>query len=123
MGIFQRPADPPLTATQPTPDRIKTYGTRPDGSPKGAGYFGEITHPAKPGTEFTEWTVGVTVDGKDMDIPLIVPTLSRKELQAVLQGKETRAIIRKAVDHALSRMKQGRPVYAEPGEYYPLPKE
>jgi len=109
--------------TRPTKERIATYGKRPDGTPKGPGYFGEIPHPGKPGTFSTELTVGVNVGGKDMNIPLLVPTLTKAEIDAVIQGRETKDIIDKAIQHALDRVKRGKSPYAGPDEFYPLPKE
>lgn len=123
MGMLSTAKEPPLQVTQPQQERVATYGKRPDGTPKGAGYFGEIAHPDNPSNFSTELTVGVNIGGKDMTIPLLVPTLTQQEIRAVLAGKESDAIVKKAVDHALSRMKQGKTPYAEPGEYYPLPKE
>jgi hypothetical protein len=123
MGLLNEPKEMPLNAVRPAPERVSAYGKRPDGSPKGAGYFGELAHPDNPSRVSTELTIGVEVGGKAMDIPLLVPTLTQQEIRAVLAGKESDAIVRKAVDHALSRMKQGKTPYAEPGEYYTLPKE
>ena len=108
---------------RPTKERIATYGKRIDGTPKGAGYFGEIPHPGKPNVYSTELSIGVELDGKEIQIPLLVPTLSKSEIDAVIRGQETESIIRKAVDHAKYRMKQGKSVFAEDNEYHPLPKE
>ncbi len=58
------------------------YGNRPDGSAKGMGFFGELKRPD--GDVSTEISVGVGMDGKEMDIPLIVPTLTKKELNYLL---------------------------------------
>lgn len=104
-------------------ERVASYGKRPDGTPKGTGFFGEIPHPTKPGVFSTELTIGVHIDGKPQNIPLIVPTLTREELNAVMIGKEDDRIVQKAVDHAKQRLKQGRSPYAEQNEVYPLPKE
>jgi hypothetical protein len=53
------------------------YGNRPDGEKKGKGYFGEMKRPN--GDVSTEISVGVGMDGKELEIPLIVPTLTKKE--------------------------------------------
>lgn len=108
---------------RPSKEKIASYGTRHDGTPKGAGYFGEIPHPNKPGTFSTELSIGVNLDGKDHQIPLLVPTLSRSEIHAVIQGQETEAIVRKSVDHAKMRLSKGQSPFAEPDEFHPLPKE
>lgn len=94
---------------------------------KGAGYFGEIAHPDKPEKFATEFTIGVNFGvnfgNKELNIPLLVPTLTQREIRAVLAGKESDTIIRKAVAHAKLRIWQGKSPYADTGEYYPLPEE
>jgi hypothetical protein len=109
--------------SRPTKERIATYGKRPDGTPKGPGYFGEIPHPGKPGTFSTELSVGVDFGGEQKLIPLLVPTLTRSEIDAVIQGRETKDIVNKAIEHAVKRMKLGKNPFAEPDEFHPLPKE
>lgn len=127
MGLLQEKRDPPLQVTYPDKERMATYGNRPDGSPKGAGYYGEVQNPYRPGWHSTELTVGVTLGGKPMDIPVMVPGLTQQELRAVLQSKTAKdipeSIILKAVAHAKQRMQQGKSPYADPGEYHPLPKD
>ena len=104
-------------------ERVASYGKRPDGTPKGKGYFGEIPHPTERGVFSTELTIGVELSGKDYNIPLLVPTLTKAEIDAVMVGKENETIIKKAVEHAKTRMSQGKSPYADPSELYPLPKE
>lgn len=116
-------ADLQQTPVRPSQERIATYGKRQDGTPKGAGYFGEIKHPGNSKTFSTELSIGVNLEGKDLQIPLLVPTLTRSEIQAVIAGKDTEAIVQKAVDHAKDRIQKGKSPYAEPNEYVPLPKE
>lgn len=108
---------------RPSKERVASYGSRPDGTPKGAGYFGEIPHPKKPGVFSTELSIGVNLDGEETQIPLLVPTLSRQEINAVVSGKDTESIVKKAVEHARTRLQQGKSPYAGPDEIYPLPKE
>jgi hypothetical protein len=112
---------PPPGKTAPSKDRVETYGKREDGSPKGAGYFGEIQSPVRPGEFSTELTIGVNLGGKDVNIPLLTPNLSRTEIESVMRGRENKAIIGKAVEHAKSRMKQGKSPYAQDGEVGSLP--
>ncbi len=123
MGMMSFAQEQPLKAIRPDQERVATYGKRQDGSMKGAGYFGEIAHPDKPENFSTELTIGVKVDSKELNIPLLVPTLTQREIRAVLAGKESDTIIRKAVEHAKLRIRQGKSPYADTGEYYPLPKE
>jgi soluble lytic murein transglycosylase len=90
------------------------YGMRPDGTPKGSGYLGELKRPD--GGVMTEYSIGVTIKGKDMDVPTIVPTLSEDEKKVLLSSqpgdKIPDSIVQKAVDHANSRLSQGKSVWA-----------
>lgn len=94
------------------------YGLRPDGTPKGRGFLGELKRPD--GGVMTEYSVGVEIDGKEMDIPTIVPTLTKKELDQLLRMKDSdkmpRSIIDKAVEHARKRIAEGKDVFAAPEE-------
>ncbi|TPQ24978.1 hypothetical protein C2U68_17335 [Methylomonas koyamae] len=66
----------------------------------------------------TEFSVGVNIDGKEMDIPTIVPTLSKNELEFILNIKDgeeiPNSIIDKAVEHAKKRISQNKSVFADP---------
>jgi hypothetical protein len=99
------------------------YGNRPDGTPKGRGFLGPLKRPD--GDVMTEYSVGVEIDGKEMDIPTIVPTLTKDEVQKLLTlGKDEKipeSIIDKAVAHAKMRLKDGKPVFATDTEA-PAPK-
>lgn len=127
MGILQEQREPALQTTQPSKERVAMYRNRPDGSPKGAGYYGEVQNPYKPGEYKTEWTIGVTVGGKPMEIPVMVPGLTQQELRSVLQSQDPKdipeSVVLKAVAHAKARIQQGKSPYAVPGEYHPLPKD
>lgn len=94
------------------------FGTRPDGSKKGTGFLGVLK--GANGSAMTEFSVGVKIDGKEMDVPTLVPTLSRAEVKTVLNLKDgeklPEAIVQKAVDHAKDRIAQGKSVFAEDGE-------
>jgi hypothetical protein len=94
------------------------FGRRPDGSPKGAGFLGVLKRPD--GDVSTEVSIGIEINGKEMDIPTLVPTLTSAEVQQVLNLKENQkipeAIIDKAVAHARKRMQEGKPVFATPDE-------
>jgi len=125
MGILDRLAGMDLKQSRPSKERIATYGKRTDGSPKGAGYFGEIPNPQ--GGYSTELSIGVNIDGQEMNIPTMVPTLSKKDIKDLLKAKNVQeipeSVVQKAVDHAKKRMRDGKSPYAEPDEFYPLPKE
>ena len=99
------------------------YGNRQDGEAKGMGFFGELKRPD--GGVSTEISVGVGMDGKEMEIPLIVPTLTKKELNYLLntdiKGKGffnnmPPSIMDKAYEHAQTRMKSGLSPFARPDE-------
>ena len=105
------------------------YGKRPDGQAKGAGFFGELKRPD--GEISTEISMGVGIDGKETLIPLIVPTLTKSELNYLLKSdvksktffqKMPESIINKAVDHAVSRMNANKSPFAGKDEVYEVPK-
>jgi hypothetical protein len=89
------------------PSSEKSYGNRADGTPKGKGWLGELTLPD--GRVATEISVGVKIDGKETEIPLLVPGLTKKEIDHLLSGKDaTDAIVEKAVEHAKKRIRAGK---------------
>ena len=105
------------------------YGKRPDGMAKGSGYFGEIKRPD--GNVMTEVSIGVGLNGKETQIPLIVPTLNKQELDALMRNdpkskdfmkRIPASVIDKAVEHAVQRMQQNKSPYAEEGEKFAVPK-
>jgi hypothetical protein len=96
------------------------YGKRPDGTDKGRGWMGEIKRPD--GNVMTEISIGVGINGKEVDIPLIVPTLTKKEINwlknndpedKAFMDKIPKGIIEKAVDHASKRIKEGNSPFAD----------
>ena len=92
------------------------YGKRNDGTAKGRGYFGEIQLPN--GGVATEYSVGVEIDGKETEIPTLVPTLTKDELKTMVEdvipnGKKVPdEIVKKAAEHAKARMKSGLSPFA-----------
>ena len=77
---------------------------------KGLGYFGAIPT-GIPGQHMTELSANGGVG--DSHYPLVVPTLSKEELQHILNGgKPTQDIYRKAADHAYSRGLGGKDPFA-----------
>ena len=104
------------------------YGKRPDGTPKGKGYFGEIKRPD--GNVMTEISIGVGLNGKETLIPLIVPTLNKQELEYLRKSNIDSpqfmknippSIINKAVDYASDRLKQNKSPFAEQEEVFSIP--
>lgn len=93
------------------------WGLRNDGTEKGDGYFGPLQMSDGSGSVATELGVGVNIDGREVEIPVLVPTLSQAEKDHLLSGKEpTREIVRKAADHARERISSGKSPFAQPGE-------
>ena len=91
-----------LTYDQPAAQ----YGYRPDGTPKGLGYYGKLKRPD--GDYSTELSIGVEMDGKEQEIPSLVPGLKPQEIDWLLNnGEMTDEIVRKAYEHAMQRMKSG----------------
>lgn len=102
-------------AQQERPQQGRGYGLRVDGTPKGQGFLGELERPG--GGISTELSVGVEFDGKEHEIPLLVPTLSREEVDLLLRGdKATPQILQKAVRHARKRIAAGMSPFAQDGE-------
>ena len=94
--------------------RRKNYGMRQDGTPKGSGYFGELSRPD--GNISTELSIGVD----NQDIPLLNPLLTHPEQQYLLQGNDpTPEIINKAIQHARERRRLGKPAFYQEGEARP----
>ena len=100
----------------------RDYGKRTDGSKKGDGYFGALKRPD--GAVSTELSVGVNLDGEEREIPLLVPTLTKGEIDHLLSGKApTKEIIRKSVEHARARLSNKQDPYAGAGERVAPPTE
>ena len=91
---------------------------RADKSVKGSGYLGAIQRPD--GTVMSEFSIGIPINGKETDIPSLVPTLSEAEVAHILNMKTSdkmpMSIVRKAADYATQRMNAGKSVWAQEGE-------
>jgi hypothetical protein len=94
-----------------------SYGLRNDGTPKGAGWLGELKLPN--GGVATEYSIGVNIDGKEMEIPTLVPNLTQQEIDLmvndIIPNKKKdipESIIKKAVAHAKSQLQKGEDVFA-----------
>lgn len=89
---------------------------------KGKGYFGQL--PAQNGVA-TELSSIFEHNGKQVEHPLIVPTLTKQELQHLTAGNEpTPEIYSKAEQFAIGRIKQGKSPFAGHDELrYPIPKD
>ena len=113
-----------LKPFQPTDWKPNLKDVREDGSLKGAGYFGTLKRPD--GGVSGELSIGVNLGGKEMEIPSMVPTLSKEEFNYLMtthpdehhtaNPQVWKSIIQKAVEHAKSRMLYGKPVFAQEHE-------
>jgi len=96
------------------------YGTRQDGTPKGDGYLGPIR--TRGGEVMTELTVGVNINGREVDIPLLVPTLNQMQVDwlannpGVPPDQIPPGIIDAAIAHAEPLVAQGLSPFAPTGE-------
>ena len=104
-------------------DEVESPSLRVNGTQKGLGYFGPLKRPDNDIS--TELSVGFNdpeFGGKETEVPLLVPTLTRQEINHLLSGKEaTPEILRKAKEHALLRIGGGKSPFAEIGEQGSLP--
>jgi hypothetical protein len=94
-----------------------------DATAKGKGYFGEI--PMQQGGAMTELSSAYEQDGKLISHPLIVPTLTKQQVDLLKMGGEpTPEIYKKAQDYAQQRIGAGQSPFATPQELrYSLPTE
>ena len=108
------------------PDR--GYGLREDKTQKGKGFMGMIKRPNDK-LKSSEISVGVNVDGKEVLIPSMVPTLTKSQLDVLLSlppgTVPPRDIIQAASKFAQDRISKGLPPFARVDEEgtYPVPTE
>jgi hypothetical protein len=97
----------------------KDYGARPDGSKKSKGWVGEIyLENGDVATEFSTQSDAVKVNGKRIDFPTLVPTLTPEELDAMKKviatnGAIPEGVMQKAIQHARKRLSENKSVFAE----------
>jgi hypothetical protein len=93
------------------------WGLRNDGvTPKGPGWLGVFY--TKDGQPVTEYSIGVEINGKKMDIPTLVPSLTAAEIESVVKAAETNspvseAVVQKAVAFARNQINKGDPIFKE----------
>jgi len=117
-GFIKRMADARNAPPEAAPS--SKFGLRLDGTPKGLGFFGELKRPD--GSISTELSIGVSFDdGKEIQLPLIVPALTRSEIQSLLTGaKPSKSMVNRAVQFYKERIADGKPAFAQPGEQQSL---
>lgn len=69
-------------------------------------------------TEYTSQSQSVLVDGKQIDFPTLVPTLTKEEIDEMKKimaaGKDpSDSVMQKAVDHALKQLAEGKSVFVD----------
>jgi hypothetical protein len=102
-----------------TDEGLAPHGLRNAGdSVKGKGYFGYLdTTKGHPMTEYS-------AEDEKGEYPLVVPTLTKKELETLKSEKSTPEIEDKAHSWAETRRKSGKSPFAEPTEMrMPTPKK
>jgi hypothetical protein len=89
----------------------KDYGSRPDGTAKSKGFLGELKLPdGSIATEYSTQSDAIKVNGKRIDFPSLVPTLSKDELvlmqNDIIPNKKPipESIMQKAIQHAKMRL-------------------
>lgn len=113
-SLFGEPDAAPEMGDPSIPElwAMPNYGRRKDGTPKGTGFLGVLQRPD--GRVSTELSIDVEMDGETREIPTLVPTLTKPEIDYLLGGgKPTPEIVDKAVKHAQKRISEGKSVYAE----------
>lgn len=96
----------------PTAYDRSTWEKRPDGTAKGTGFLGVMKRPD--GTVSSEISVGLPINGKEMDVPTMVPGLTKDEIHWLLTTPVKRvarelpdSIRQKAIANAQSRIAAG----------------
>lgn len=120
------PALPDLKDIQvdPKTQDPSTWGHRQDGTNKGSGFLGVLKRPD--GGVSTELSIS-TEAVRGRDFPLLVPTLTREEVQKVLAIPEDtphkeffkklpKGVVEKAEAFAERRVREGKPLFATPNE-------
>jgi len=87
---------------------------------KGPGFLGSLKVPGT-GKTATEYSVGVNINGKQIDVPSLVPTLTTEEVKQTLEAAANGAlppdtVIQKATDFAIQRINAGKSPFAGPEE-------
>jgi hypothetical protein len=122
LASIGSPEQPVLPSREINPPDFG-YGNRYNSKePKGLGFLGPLKH--KSGGVMSEFSIGVNLGGQEMEIPSIVPTLSREEVKTLLNmsdgDKMPKSVVDKAVKFASERIVKGLSPFASVGEQYPL---
>ncbi len=110
-----RQQSPTQASTQNDPSWLRADGTR-----KGNGFLGVLQRPD--GKVSSEISIGVNIGGKEVEVPTLVPTLSKDEVNWLITNdisdpkKIPMSIQQKAVDFAKQRLAAGKSPFAQAGE-------
>lgn len=122
VGNKVAPKTAPKTAPAPKTQAAPASNLRADGTVKGKGYFGELKMQDGSNKVATEISIGVQFDGKETEIPTLVPTLTNAEINWLLKGNNPNdkseignSIVNKAIDHAVDRRKKGLSPFKDGG--------
>lgn len=106
----------------------EAWGKRKDGSAKGRGWLGTFKMPD--GSVASEYSIGVNIGGKEVEIPSLVPGLTGEQVDRMVtdiipNGKQVpKDIVNVAVKFAKERMSQGKSPFASSDEdFYSFDKE
>jgi hypothetical protein len=117
----QNQAMPPAAQASAPAAEQPSYGKRLDGTEKGEGFLGKLKN--SNGDISTELSVSYEINGKEILMPSLVPTLTDKEVKHLLDNKPpTKEMDDKIIDHAMKRIKEGKSPFAQPDEW-PSAKE
>jgi hypothetical protein len=94
---------------------------------KGDGWLGPLIKPGSSPhnpTVMSEYSIDDEINGQPVQYPSIVPTLSKSEVQSILNSNEEDklpdSVYRKAKDFATQRLATGQSPFAGPGEQHNL---
>lgn len=110
----------PSTGRYLLPSAAPNYGTRFNSTDqKGDGFLGPLQRPDGSAV-MSEYSIGVQINGKETEIPTLVPTLTKQEVQTILTMKDGAkvpdAIVQKARAYAEQRIAAGKSPFASAGE-------
>lgn len=110
------------------PSQVEAFGNRYNmgdaatAQPKGNGFLGPLQRPD--GGVMSEFSIGVQINGKETEIPTLVPTLSKDQVAQILAMKDgdplPAGVEQAAIAYAKGRMAAGKDVFAGPGEQQAL---
>ncbi len=105
-----------VTAQRKEPEKLLPADMyRSDGSVKSKrGFLGPVI--GDDGKTMTEFSIGVKIDGKETEIPSMVPGLTDDELEDIKSGVVPDTVQVKAKAHAVKRLSEGKSPFYQDGE-------